>query len=119
MSESSEPLVRAHGRKRVWLVPGFLLTLFLLTGVASVLVKEDALRARLAENVDPASRPVQGGVFRYPLLESLHTLDPARAVYKMDVMLVQQIYDGLTGFDRHLRIVPALAKFWEISPDGR
>ena len=130
MSETSEPPLRplqeeAGGRlrkdrrKRVWFIPGFLLALFLLTAFAMKLVKEDALRARLAENDDPASRPVQGGVFRYPLLDSFHTLDPAQAVYKMEVMLVQQIYDGLTAFDRHLRVVPALARFWEISPDGR
>ncbi len=127
MSETSEPLPppgagvteRPAQRKRVWIIPGLLLGLFLLTAFATKLVKEDALRARLAENDDPANRPVQGGVFRYPLLDSFHTLDPAQAVYKMDVMLIQQIYDGLTGFDRHLRVVPALAKFWEISPDGR
>ncbi len=119
MSETSEPLVRAHRRKRAWLIPGLLLVLFVSTALATIWVKEDGFRARLAEDDDPASRPVQGGVFRYPLLEPFHTLDPARAVYKMEVMLVQQIYDGLTGFDRHLRVVPALAKFWEISPDGR
>jgi peptide/nickel transport system substrate-binding protein/oligopeptide transport system substrate-binding protein len=127
MSETSEPVPppgagvteRPAQRKRVWLIPAFLLGLFLLTAFATKLVKEDALRSRLAENDDPANRPVQGGVFRYPLLDSFHTLDPAQAIYKMDVMLIQQIYDGLTGFDRHLRVVPALAKFWEISPDGR
>ncbi len=119
MSETSEPLLHAQKRKRVWLIPGLLLALFLLTALATVLVKEDALRARLAGDDDPASRPVQGGVFRYPLLDAFHTLDPARAVYRMEVMLVQQIYDGLTAFDRHLRVVPALAKFWEISPDGK
>jgi peptide/nickel transport system substrate-binding protein/oligopeptide transport system substrate-binding protein len=127
MSQTSEPshpggdaaTGRPAPRKRVWLIPGFLLALFLLTAFATQLVKKDALRARLAEKDDLASRPVQGGVFRYPLLEAFHTLDPAQAVYKMEVMLVQQIYDGLTAFDRHLRVVPALAKFWEISPDGR
>jgi peptide/nickel transport system substrate-binding protein/oligopeptide transport system substrate-binding protein len=119
MSETSEPLVRQPRRYRVWLIPGFLLCLFLLTAFATVLVKEDAFRARLAEEDELASRPVQGGVFRYPLLDTFHTLDPARAVYKMEVLLVQQIYDGLTAFDRHLRVVPALAQFWEISPDGK
>jgi peptide/nickel transport system substrate-binding protein/oligopeptide transport system substrate-binding protein len=126
MSETSEPLPPEGGgpllrdrRKRVWLIPGFLLALFVLTAFATRLVKEDALRARLAGSVDPGGRPREGGVFRYPLLDPIHTLDPAQAVFKMDVMLVQQIYDGLTAFDRHLRVVPALAKFWEISPDGR
>ena len=40
MSETSEPLVRQPRRYRVWLIPGFLLCLFLLTAFATVLVKE-------------------------------------------------------------------------------
>ncbi|HEY7819832.1 MAG TPA: ABC transporter substrate-binding protein, partial [Vicinamibacteria bacterium] len=131
MSETTEILLpegsggdsdRRGRRKRVYLIPGFLLLLFLLfllTAFATGWVKNDNLRSPSVDRDHPSSRPVQGGVFRYPLLEPFHTLDPAQAVYRMEVMLVQQIYDGLTGFDRHLRVVPALAKFWEISPDGR
>ena len=29
------------------------------------------------------------------------------------------IYEGLTGIDKDLRIVPALAQTWTISPDGK
>jgi peptide/nickel transport system substrate-binding protein/oligopeptide transport system substrate-binding protein len=116
---SGEDSVRRSRRKRVYLIPGSLLVLFLVTAFATGWVKHDKLRSPSLDKDHPSSRPIQGGVFRYPLLEPFHTLDPAQAVYRMEVMLVQQIYDGLTGFDRHLRVMPALAKFWEISPDGR
>jgi peptide/nickel transport system substrate-binding protein/oligopeptide transport system substrate-binding protein len=74
---------------------------------------------RPAASVD-LPRPVRGGVFRFPIMEApVLTLDPARADYASEIMLVQQIYDGLTAFDQHLNIVPALARYWEISPDGK
>jgi peptide/nickel transport system substrate-binding protein/oligopeptide transport system substrate-binding protein len=109
----------ASVRRRAFLIPGALLILFLLTAFATRLVKRDGLRANLEAGADVGSNPVRGGVFRYPLLAPIHTLDPAKAVFSMDVMLIQQLYDGLTAFDRHLNVVPAIAKFWEISPDGK
>jgi peptide/nickel transport system substrate-binding protein/oligopeptide transport system substrate-binding protein len=118
-TEDPSPRRDLSSRKRAFLIPGALLVLFLLTALATRLVKEEALRADLARSADVQGRPVQGGVFRYPLLHPIHTLDPAQAVYQTDVMLVQQLYDGLTAFDKHLNVAPALAKFWEISPDGR
>jgi peptide/nickel transport system substrate-binding protein/oligopeptide transport system substrate-binding protein len=127
MTEASEPSFHEEGSpgrnhasvKRAFLIPAALLVLFLVTALATRLVKEEALRADLAKSGDREGRPTQGGVFRYPLLYPIHTLDPAQAVYQTDVMLVQQLYDGLTAFDKHLNVAPALAKFWEISPDGR
>jgi ABC-type transport system substrate-binding protein len=119
-SRPAEPRpLPSRASKRVWILPGAFLVLFLLTAFATKLVKQEVLRARLVAVDELQNRPVTGGVFRYPLLEPFHTLDPAQAVFKMDVMLVQQMYDGLTAFDRHLNVVPALAKFWEISPDGK
>lgn len=102
-----------------WVIPASLLLLFVGTAVATRFVKSDPFHGGRAAATDPSNEPVQGGVFRYPLLEPIHTLDPAQAVYATDVMLVQQMYDGLTAFDKNLNVVPALAKFWEISPDGR
>jgi peptide/nickel transport system substrate-binding protein/oligopeptide transport system substrate-binding protein len=106
----------ANGRRTYWIVPGVLLGLFVLTAFATRLVKKEALYG----GASPADlmEPVQGGVFRYPLFSTIRTLDPAKAVFRDDVTLVQQLYDGLTAFDEHLNVVPALAKFWEISADG-
>jgi len=120
-SDLEEPLSRpsARGRKSAWLIPGGLLCLFIVTAFAGRLIKKETLRASFGGADSLVENPVQGGVFRYPLLENMRTLDPAKAIFSTDVMLVQQLYDGLTAFDEHLNIVPALAKFWEISPDGK
>jgi len=108
------------GRKRGWLVPVTLVALFLLAsaGFATRLIKKERLKASGGTD-DIVETPVRGGVFRYPLLDSIRSLDPAQAVFTVDVMLIQQLYDGLVAFDEHLNTVPALAKFWEISPDGK
>jgi peptide/nickel transport system substrate-binding protein/oligopeptide transport system substrate-binding protein len=126
MTESTEPSLSDEGcsnrhahSKRAFLVPGILLVLFLLTAFATKLVKEDVLLSSAGARDELGARPAQGGVFRYPLLGRIRTLDPAQAVFQMDAMLVQQMYDGLTAFDDHLNVVPALAKFWEISADGK
>ncbi len=119
-SDLEEPLPRpgAMGRKSAWLIPGGLLCLFIVTAFAGRLIKKETLRASIGGADNLVEDPVQGGVFRYPLLgNDLRTLDPAKAIFSTDVMLVQQLYDGLTAFDEHLNVVPALAKFWEISPE--
>ena len=110
---------RRLGRKRAWLIPLALLALFLLTAFATRLVKKRTMSDSFAGEVEPIEPPIQGGVFRYPLFGPMYTLDPAQAIFSVDVMLIQQLYDGLIAFDEHLNIVPALAKFWEISPDGK
>ena len=110
---------RRLGRKRAWLIPLALLALFLLTAFATRLVKKRTMSDRIARADEFVEPPIQGGVFRYPLFQPIYTLDPAQAIFSVDVMLIQQLYDGLTAFDEHLSIVPALAKFWEISPDGK
>ncbi|HSF16577.1 MAG TPA: ABC transporter substrate-binding protein [Vicinamibacteria bacterium] len=102
-----------------WVFPAALLALFIVTALAARLVRKDGLGERADVVNDPTSAPVQGGVFRFPLEQPIHTLDPAQAVFSVDVMLIQQLYDGLTAFDKNLNVVPALAKFWEISPDGK
>lgn len=110
---------RRIGRKRAWLIPLALMGMFLVTAFAMRLVKKTTLDARVAGADDLVEQPVQGGVFRYPLFQPMSTLDPAEAIFSVDVMLIQQLYDGLVAFDEHLNVVPALAKFWEISPDGK
>ena len=110
---------RRLGRKRAWLIPLALLALFLVTAFATRLVEKTTMSDSITGANEPIDPPIQGGVFRYPLFQRLYTLDPAQAVFSADVMLIQQLYDGLIAFDEHLNIVPALAKFWEISPDGK
>ena len=105
-------------RSHTWIVPSALLALGLATGAAFFLAAKHHAQTPTAAADQP--EPVRGGVFRFPIWETpIQTLDPARATSAGEIMLVQQIYDGLTAFDKHLNIVPALAQYWEISPDGK
>jgi peptide/nickel transport system substrate-binding protein len=45
-------------------------------------------------------------------------LDPQVATAFSTALIDSNIYEGLTGIDRDLRVVPALAASWTISPDG-
>ena len=108
------PWVRSHS----WLIPGALLVLCLVTAAAFFLAAKHRSTTPTA-SAQPA-QPVPGGVFRFPIWERpIQTLDPARATSASEIMLIQQIYEGLTAFDQYLNIVPALARYWEISSDGK
>jgi peptide/nickel transport system substrate-binding protein/oligopeptide transport system substrate-binding protein len=94
------------------------LVLCLVTAASFFLATKHQHTAQSASTDQPQRVP--GGTFRFPVWEApIRTLDPARATTATDIMLVQQIYEGLTKFDQHLNIVPALARYWEISPDGK
>ena len=58
-------------------------------------------------------------VFRYNQPESLTSLDPAYARNQGNIWAVTQLYNGLVELDARLKPAPALARSWEISPDGR
>jgi len=58
-------------------------------------------------------------VFRYNQPESLTSLDPAFANRQANIWAVTQLYNGLVELDSALRPVPALARRYEVSADGR
>jgi oligopeptide transport system substrate-binding protein len=62
--------------------------------------------------------PKKGGNYRRPLDFSPRTLDPALSTDIYAVTVIQQVFDGLVQFDKDLNVVPAIAKSWNISPDG-
>ncbi len=45
-------------------------------------------------------------------------LDPHVATAFSSAQITSAVYEGLTGIDKDLRVIPALAESWEISPDG-
>jgi len=59
-----------------------------------------------------------GGIFRQVLGDSPSTLDPAFVTDNYGGAVVHQLFDGLVQFDAHLKPLPAIAEFWEASPDG-
>lgn len=64
-------------------------------------------------------RKLFGGVFRIKSLSDSFNmqLDPAHE--DSFIFISEQLYDGLVKLDRYLNIVPSLAEYWEISPDGK
>ncbi|MET4106403.1 ABC transporter substrate-binding protein [Hymenobacter sp. UYP22] len=58
-------------------------------------------------------------VFRYNQPESLTSLDPAFARNQANTWAVTQLYNGLVELDDSLKPGPAVARRYDISPDGR
>lgn len=86
---------------------------FLFGFVFFVLIFSD-----LAKGLD-VDKPHYGGVFRLKSFadEFRPDLDPASP--DSYIFVSEQIYDGLVRLDKNLNIVPCLAEYWEISPDGK
>lgn len=58
-------------------------------------------------------------VFYYNESDGIATLDPAFAKNRSIIWAVHQLYNTLVETDDQLRIVPGLARSWEVSPDRR
>jgi ABC-type transport system substrate-binding protein len=70
------------------------------------------------ENIKEES-PQYGGVFRLKSFSNSFRpeFDPIKA--ESYIFLSEQIFDGLVKLDKNFNIVPSLAEYWEISPDGK
>jgi ABC-type transport system substrate-binding protein len=56
---------------------------------------------------------------RYPLTTGPTDLDPARVQDGTTIDLLQNIFEGLVGWDDHSQVVPRLAEKWDVSKDGK
>jgi ABC-type transport system substrate-binding protein len=67
----------------------------------------------------PPAAATPDGILRVGL-ERPQTLDPAFARFPADLLVVDQLFDGLTAYDPNtLQVVPALAARWESTPDQK
>ena len=57
-------------------------------------------------------------VFNFNIDQGLTSLDPAFARNQNAIWMINQIFNGLVQVDTALHTVPAIAKTWQISPDG-
>lgn len=66
-------------------------------------------------------QPENGGktIFSLNLNEGLSSLDPAFARNQNAVWMTNQLFNGLVQINDSLKTVPAIAKSWEISSDGK
>ncbi|MBC6612167.1 ABC transporter substrate-binding protein [Hymenobacter sp. BT507] len=67
----------------------------------------------------PAQPTDDRRVFRYNQPEALTSLDPAFANKQANIWAVTQLYNGLLELDDSLKPGPALARRYQISPDGK
>ncbi len=58
-------------------------------------------------------------IFHYNESNGIQTLDPAYSSGQAVIWPCNQLYNGLVDLDDSLHIVPAIAKSWSISNDGR
>ena len=78
-----------------------------------------ALLVLLSACRSPSSRDGSAGkkVFYYNESDGIATLDPAFAKNKSIMWVAHQLYNTLVETDKDLRIVPALARSWDVSAD--
>lgn len=66
-----------------------------------------------------ASGPPNSQTLRIPISSEPPTLDWTLATDNVSIRIIENLMEGLTAFDPQLRPVPALARGWEVSPDGK
>ena len=66
-----------------------------------------------------AARPAAAEVLQVAVDASPAGLDPHIVTAFASAQIISPIYEGLTGIDANLAIVPGLAASWTISPDGK
>lgn len=64
-------------------------------------------------------KPHYGGVFRVKSFTHKFRMELDPASPKSFIFISEQIYDGLVRLDKNFKIIPALAEYWKISPDGK
>ena len=66
----------------------------------------------------PRKHQKEKQLFRYNEAAGLVNLDPAFARDQSHTWVCNQLYDGLVQLNDSLKVLPAIAHSWEISPDG-
>src|SRR5262249_6596716 len=89
----------------------YLLTMVLLGVSLSVGCKKPPIPSR-------GATPATGGELRLAA-QSPESLDPILSKNYWEAEIVLQIFDRLVRFDANLNTVPALARDWSVSPDGK
>lgn len=59
------------------------------------------------------------GTLRLAVLQPPNSFDPAVLSDNRSIELAQNLYDGLTDVNSHLKVIPAIASHWKVSHGGR
>lgn len=65
------------------------------------------------------SAPANAETFRFATQSDLKSLDPYALAETFSLAMIGGVYEGLVARDQDLKIVPALAESWDVSPDAR
>jgi oligopeptide transport system substrate-binding protein len=63
--------------------------------------------------------PPSGSVLRLAISSEPPTLDWSLATDNVSITVIENLMEGLTAFDEHLRPKPAIARWWEVTADGK
>ncbi|MCB0825988.1 MAG: ABC transporter substrate-binding protein [Armatimonadetes bacterium] len=69
-------------------------------------------------NFSERNNQVQENVLRYPVPNNPTSLDPGIVQDGDTLDMLQQVYEGLVGWDENNNVVPLVAERWEVSDDG-
>ena len=58
-------------------------------------------------------------VFKYNEAAGISSLDPAFAKDQSNIWACNQLFNGLVQFNDEMKIIPCIAKYWQISNDGK
>jgi oligopeptide transport system substrate-binding protein len=97
------------------------MALLVALGVCGYLLLHGAVESPATLEPREPHRPSAtfGGTFRQELGDNPITLDPTLVTDIYGGAVVRQLFDGLVQFDADANPIPALARFWEVSRDGR
>jgi oligopeptide transport system substrate-binding protein len=65
------------------------------------------------------STPKRGGTLRLALPADVSSLDPALAFDAVSEPFLMLLYQGLVEYDDGVKLIPCIARNWELSPDRR
>lgn len=91
----------------------------MLRALPLLLVVVVALAGCSKGNFNGRTSAATRNVFRYPIPNKPTTMDPGKVEDGDTIDLLQQVYEGLVGWDEKNQVSPRLATKWDISPDGR
>lgn len=78
-----------------------------------------AARREVTATASGAAQPKQGGTLVRRLASDINTLNFVLHTTSSEKFVLGYLHDPIVAYDKNLKIVPALAKRWQVSPDGK
>ena len=66
-----------------------------------------------------ATANAKANVFRYPIVTKPTTMDPGKVQDGDTIDVIQQVYEGLVGWDEKNEVEPKLAERWDVTDGGK